>query len=211
VPVKYIVKICDVVESRQLADRELFQRKLAKVLTETSRGSRGLASQYTITLGDEFQAVYRTADSLIADHIAIMAEIHPVRIRVSIGVGNLTTRVNPKQAIGMDGPAFYSAREALVALKKTPDLMRISGDSKGTWTLANSTLNLITRRIRGWARNRLLVLTALLRDEGVSEIAAKLQISRVAVYKNIKLASLDEIVGICGELTRMLNETLHQK
>ena len=41
-----------------------------------------------------------------------------------------------------------------------------------------------------------------------AEIEAGLTISRVAVYKNIRAAALDDVVGICHELTRALNQAL---
>src|SRR5688500_7792726 len=97
-----IAVIGDVVASKELAQRSVFQRRLGKALAQTSGAARHLASPYTITLGDEFQAVYRNADLLFADIFGIMAEIHPVRIRLALGVGALTTKINPVQALGMD-------------------------------------------------------------------------------------------------------------
>src|SRR5438552_5075102 len=90
-----IAVIGDIVASKKLAQRNVFQRRLGKALDQTSGTARHLASPYTITLGDEFQAVYRKADRLFADAFDIMAEIHPVRIRIAFGIGGLTTRINP--------------------------------------------------------------------------------------------------------------------
>jgi hypothetical protein len=200
--------IGDLVGSKSVTRRAAFQRKLEKLLARTSEGAHGLASPYTITLGDEFQAVYRSADSLFADVGAILAEIHPVQVRLAIGVGELTTRINTQQALGMDGPAFHRARETLNALKDDGRLLRIGAAEAGDWALANRVLNLLSHQIEGWSRNRLLVLAGLLRDQPVSEIERGLKISRVAVYKNIRAAALDDVVGICHELTTALNRAL---
>jgi hypothetical protein len=205
---KLIVIIGDVVDSRNLPDRQKFQSRLRQQLAATSRRASDLASPYTITLGDEFQAVYRKAGSVFADLVGIMAEAHPAQIRVSIGVGGLTTSVNPKQALGMDGPAFYAARETLSRMKKLPGLVRISGEAPAGWDLANRGLNLVTRQVRGWDKNRLVVLAALLRGDAVPKIASALGISKVAVYKNINAAALDDVVGLCHELTGALNAAL---
>jgi len=203
-----IALIGDVVASRTVAPRAPFQRRLATVLERTSADARALASPYTITLGDEFQAVYRRADSLWADIVTILAQIHPVRARFAVGVGALTTRINPVQALGMDGPAFHGARTALTALKADARLLRIAGEPAESWSLANHTLNLLSHQLRGWSRNRLLILAGLLRMRPVKEIEAGLEISRVAVYKNIRAAALDEVVGICHELTSALNRAV---
>lgn len=191
-----------------MAQRSVFQRKLGKILAHTSAHARQLASPYTITLGDEFQAVYRKADLLFADVFGIMADIHPVRARFALGVGALTTRINPTQALGMDGPAFHDARATLMALKNDRRLLRIGGRPAEAWALAGHVLNFLSHQVEGWSRNRLLVTAGLLRGRPVKEIEADLQISRVAVYKNIRAAALDEVAGICHELERALNHAL---
>jgi hypothetical protein len=203
-----IAIIGDIVASKEMEQRSVFQRKLGKVLAQTTAQARQLASPYTITLGDEFQAVYRKADLLFADVFGIMADIHPVRARFAFGVGALTTRINSTQALGMDGPAFHDARAALMALKNDGRLFRIAGQPPEAWGLARHVLNYLSHQVEGWSRNRLLVTAGLLRGRPVKEIEADLQISRVAVYKNIRAAALDEVVGICHELERAINHTL---
>jgi len=59
-----------------------------------------------------------------------------------------------------------------------------------------------------WSRNRLLILEGLLRGKAVREIEDGLQISRVAIYKNIRAAALDDVVGICHELTEAMGRAL---
>ena len=205
---RVVTVIGDLVASKAMPKRAVFQRRLTKVLEQTSAAASALASPYTITLGDEFQAVYRTADSLFVDIVKIMADIHPVRARFAIGVGDLTTRINAERALGMDGPAFHQAREALTALKAEGRLWRIAGDDPKAWVLSKHVLNLLSHHVGGWTRNRLLVLAGLLNDQAVKDVEDSLEISRVAIYKNIRAAALDEVVGICQELTAALNRTL---
>jgi hypothetical protein len=110
----------------------------------------------------------------------------------------------------MDGPAFHRARAALTELKADGGLVRIAGAEDGRWALANHTLNWLSHHLSGWRRNRLEVLAGLLRRESVREIERALRISRVAVYKNIRAAALDDVAGICHELTRALNQALRE-
>ncbi|HPB66995.1 MAG TPA: SatD family protein [Spirochaetales bacterium] len=65
---KALCVIADLVDSRGIADRGRFQRGLKASLEALSsrRGAR-LLSPYTITLGDEFQALYRDSGTLLAD------------------------------------------------------------------------------------------------------------------------------------------------
>ena len=69
-------------------------------------------------------------------------------------------------------------------------------------------MNLISHHVEGWSRNRLLVIAGLLRGLPVKQIEEGLQISRVAVYKNIRAAALDEVVGICHGLEREIDQVL---
>ncbi len=206
-----IAVIGDLVGSKALADRAALQRKLKKQLERVGKEAKGLASPYTLTLGDEFQAVYRGAESVLGDIVVLLAEIHPVRARFALGVGALTTRINAQQALGMDGPAFHQARAALMALKEDRRLLRVAGSEPKDWALANHVLNLLSHQVEGWTQNRLRVLAGLLRGKSVKEIERGLEISRVAIYKNIRAAALDEVVGICHELSAALGRALREK
>lgn len=47
----------------------------------------------------------------------IQRELYPVKLRFGIGIGEISTEINQKAAIGADGPAFYAAREIINFLK----------------------------------------------------------------------------------------------
>lgn len=184
------------------------------MLADTGEMKTDIASPWTITLGDEFQAVYKGAGTLFADIMGIMAQIHPVLMRVSIGVDVLTTSLNPDQALGMDGPAFHKARQAMTNLKRDKNrLIYISGDDIKQWVLPNLVLELISRRVRKWDSNRFKILARLMRTEpqDIKNIADELGISQTAVYKNIRNAMLPTIVKTCNNLAEKLDETLRQE
>lgn len=210
----YLAVIGDVVGSKDLARRAEVQRKLAAVLKRLSERKPRPASPYTITLGDEFQAVHRTADTLFLDIFTIWAEMHPVAIRFGIGVGELTTPLNSRQALGMDGPAFHRARAAISELKRTDYRLRLQGtpaaEGKGfdPWRLFEHLFNFASHKVGQWERNRLRILCGLLEHRPVSELERELKVSKVAVYKNINAAALDELCGLCHEITRFLNAEL---
>ncbi len=210
----YLAIIGDIVASKQLRQRGDFQTRLAGCLKAVSSRNPTLVSPYTITLGDEFQAVYKNADRLWLDLFSILRDIHPVEARFAIGVGALSTEVNRKQALGMDGPAFHHARAAITGLKETAYLIRIQGTPPPAgaafdhWNLFNHLLNLMSHRIVAWEENRLRILCGLLAGRTVGEIGEELGISKVAVYKNINAAVLDEFQGLCHEITRFLNREL---
>ena len=201
--------IGDIVLSKDITRRDAFQRKLATTLAALGGGKgSGLASPFTITLGDEFQAVYRSAGGFWIDVMRLLAAIHPAQVRFGIGVGELTTKLNPKQALGMDGPAFHRARAALTVLKGGEGRFRIEGTREEDWALANHSLAFVSHHLAGWSRNRLEVLVALLQGRTVSEFEGKLPISKVAIYKNINAAALTDVAALLHEIARRLDVAL---
>lgn len=200
--------IADLAGSRQVPRRAALQRKLERTLADVSAGHPGLASPYTLTLGDEFQAVYRDPGRVFVDILQILASIHPVKARFSLGVGELATAINPHQALGMDGPAFHRARATLGALKRQHRVWAVADDPPARWALANHSLAYIGHHLLGWDRNRLLILRRRLLAIPAAEIADELRISKVAVHKNIRVGALDEIGGVCHEIAASLTHAL---
>ncbi len=91
-----------------VADRAGLQKSLLGVLARLNKSHAGsLLSPFTLTLGDEFQALLPDASALWRMIANIQAELHPVRVRFGIGVGEIVTEINREAALGMDGPAFH--------------------------------------------------------------------------------------------------------
>ena len=55
----------------------------------------------------------------------IQRELYPVKLRFGIGIGEISTEINQKAAIGADGPAFYAAREIINFLKNEEKHLKI--------------------------------------------------------------------------------------
>jgi len=114
----YCAVIGDIVGSRVLSDRGGLQRKFAAAVTDLNEWLKGpdLVSRLVITAGDEFQGLLarpaRAYDLLVRAEGALPG----VRLRLGVGLGVVDTAIND-MAIGMDGPAFHRAREALTRCK----------------------------------------------------------------------------------------------
>lgn len=228
-PSRYLVVIGDVIGSRQIQDRSRLQERLNRVLGRLNQHGGGRLNQhgggrlnqrgggplspYTLTLGDEFQAVYRKPGRLFQHAFAILEEVHPHRVRFSFGLGQIATEINREQSLGMDGEAFYRAREGMDWLKdQRADyrfVLRGLPDPRQA-ELINNTLFLISNQLNSWKLNRITVLRSRLENQPIKEIAEKLGISETAVYRNIYDGSLREIIRlfdlIAGELENNLGE-----
>jgi len=203
VSVQYLVLIGDLRDSRQVKDRAGLQRLFESSLACLNQRFRdALASPLTVTLGDEFQAVF--SDPLPVWEIlsALQARLFPVTARFGLGLGEIATPVNPQAALGMDGPAFYRARDAIVRLKKEGGDYRIEGLDDAD--LINHTLSLVSGLQESWHCNRFATYHRFLSGIPVQQIAQELKISKTAVYKNLHDGHLHAIAGIHRSIaTRM--------
>ncbi len=204
----YIVVIGDIVESKDLkpALRKQTQNYLEDVFEQLNRQSEHLLSPYTITLGDEFQAVYRLADHLFHDIWAFTAQIHPVSVRVAISVGEITTEINREQSLGMDGPAFHAARDRIDEMKADDILLSLTTEDKSFDRLVNSSFRILAGNLQTWNKNRFSILKKRYENIEVKKIARELDLSEVAVYKNIHAGTLDAV----KDLTECISEKVNK-
>jgi len=211
---KCIVVIADIEGSKEIKekDREILQQDLQEVLDERNNGNEGILSPYTITLGDEFQAVLGKADYLFLDMFRILAVLHPVGVRFSIGVGEVVTPINQQQAIGMDGPAFHEAREGINQLKESGFLFgfRIEGGNDLDIKIINNSLQLLSKEMRKWNKRRMLILQMLMEGYDYKFISDKLEISTVAFYKNKDAGALDIIDELSDNIIQAINKRLEE-
>lgn len=196
--VNVVVLIADIVNSRNIENRQQFQRQLKALLSSVNEhSSESLLSPLTLTIGDEFQAVYGNFDTLFPDIIEIITGIFPERLRVAIAYGPLSTDINPTVALEMDGRAFTEARELLERLKTNSNTMiQITTTELFNPELVDKCLKLFTNALEDWRTNTVRILNYMLRQLPVDEIADRLDITRRAVNKNIASHHLHDYVDL---------------
>ncbi|HEX9740343.1 MAG TPA: SatD family protein, partial [Ignavibacteriaceae bacterium] len=181
---KKLVLIGDIVASKRIKNRKEIQKKLQN-LFKSFNNNKEIISPFTITLGDEFQAVFSKADNIFKYLWEVLFVIYPVQVRFSFGIGDITTSINTVQAIGMDGPAFYNAREGLTELKQKAFQFNLVHNDEKKIMLIKQVLFLLSHLTSGWKESRFKILSLLYDDMSVFEVAKKMKISDKAVYKNI--------------------------
>ncbi len=147
----YLAFIADLIDSRHIVDRAKVQERIKSELGAINRQFAGiLVSNFTLTLGDEFQALLEPLEAVsrLIDEIDLRLDLP---LRIGLGYGTLLTAVDPTQSIGADGEAYWRAREALNELKADDGQTRVKVSGFGEWQdpLLNSlleTTELIKRR-----------------------------------------------------------------
>lgn len=159
-----VVLIADLVRSRDIPERAQFQKRLSATLQALSvQSAESLLSPYTLTLGDEFQAVHADFRRILPDCLRILAELAPVRARFALAAGPLSTEINPVAALEMDGPAFLRARKLLGELKSQPrNVIQV-----------------------GWKPVTLRLFRHLLDGRSVDEMAARLGVCRRPAFRSV--------------------------
>lgn len=199
--------IADIVESRDIVDRAAFQLRLEGGL-QSLNGSvgAGLLSPYTITLGDEFQAVYVDFSTVLVDILTILRASYPQRIRFSLGRGELSTAVNRERALGMDGPAFHAARRQLEELKRRGETVIAVNCGAGTVDgLVRDGLLVLSRELGRWNLTALGAAEGLLRGRSIRDMAAAAGVKERMVYKSISQNGLRDYASFIVSLSRVLD------
>lgn len=206
---QYLVLIGDIVHSRNVNDRNAVQRKFSSACARLNVEAEqlSLASPLTITLGDEFQAVFKNSARLWECILRLEAVMAPLEIRFAVGVGAISTPLKSDSAMGMDGPAFYAARAAMEQLKKMGGRYRIAGLADNE-VFINAVLDLLGRNRMKWRASRVLILASLLQGKNASEISKLTKTSEQAVYRNIRDGALGTIFNLLTGITERINNVM---
>lgn len=131
-PAGYAAVIGDLVASRRAEERTRLHGGVAASLDAVNR-DLGSIQPLTPTLGDEFQGVYADLASALRACLLVRLRLKGlVEVRFGVGWGGIVELEADREALGQDGPAWWSAREAIEGLRETA---RARGGPRGRATL----------------------------------------------------------------------------
>lgn len=206
---KYLVLIGDMLGSRQLTDRRETQERFKSACRSINRRRKhyGVVSPLMVTLGDEFQGVLGSADRLWPLIARLELDMHPQQFRFSVGLGEITTAINSRSSLGMDGPAFHNAREGIETLRDEGGYYGISG-LHNHQRLVQCSLDLWSAARSKWNYNRLATFVRLLEGASVPVIARELELSEQAVYRTRRDGDLETVIAMLSEINGLVEEEL---
>lgn len=190
----YIAIIGDIVNSKRLDDRNTVQMKLNSLLKNINlKYTDSIASNFMITLGDEFQGLLKYGNNIMDIISEIEIEMHPVKLRFGIGIGSIVTEINRELPLGADGPAYHNARKVIEELKKLEKrymanysniMIASEGDNLNIDMLLNSVFSLcFTIRNKWTDRQREIIFSYIKNEKNQYEAAEKLEIGQPSVNK----------------------------
>ena len=197
----YLALIADVIDSKMVQERFDLQKQLEETLqTMNELFGEFLASSFTLTLGDEFQALLKVDAPVFQIIDTLRSLLTPTQLRFGIGLGEIVTDIDPLQSIGADGPAYWNARAAINLVHQKNDygntqIYYSSGKEKQDFFV--NALIASGEAIRsGWRGSQEEILLDLLKrcvySENFSQqdLAQSLAINPSALSKRLKSSSI---------------------
>ena len=187
--------IGDLVGSRQFSppERGEVQVELRQFLNRLNQNYRAaVLSDFVITTGDEFQALLRDPELIPDLAWAVEAQLGRIGVRLGIGFGTIYTPLRPV-AIGMDGPAFHQAREAITnAAKKAWNGGVFLGFTKPGDNILNGFARVLHRHRTDMTERQREVADILRRGKTQTEVAEMLEITKQAVSDHVGAMGWEE-------------------
>ena len=194
----YLALIADVIDSKMVQERFNLQKQLEKTLRKMNELSG--ASCFSLTLGDEFQALLKVDAPVFQIIDTLRSELSPTQLRFGIGLGEIATAIDPLQSIGADGPAYWNARAAINLVHQKNDY----GNTQIYFSSGNDSKDLLVNALiasgeairSGWRGSQEEILLDLLKRFVYSEnfsqqdLAQSLDINPSALSKRLKSSSI---------------------
>jgi hypothetical protein len=213
----YVAIIGDIIQSKKLDNRKDSQIKLQDVLNSINKKYvKDIASNFMITLGDEFQGLLKCGENTINIISEIELEMYPVQIRFGIGTGEITTNINRDFPIGSDGPAYHNARKMIESLKNMEKkikagysniMIATQGDNSSADMLLNSIFSLCATIKKKWTKRQREIVFAYIKSENSQiKAAEKLEIKQSSVNKGLSGAEYYSYKNALDIISTVLSE-----
>ena len=197
----YLALIADVIDSKIVQERFDLQKQLEKTLqTMNELFGDYLASCFTLTLGDEFQALLKVDAPIFQIIDTLRSELKPTQLRFGIGLGEIVTDIDPLQSIGADGPVYWNARAAINLVHQKNDYgntqIYFSSGKENKDFFVNALIASGEAIRSGWRESQEEILLNLLKRSVYSEsfsqqdLAQSLAINPSALSKRLKSSSI---------------------
>lgn len=197
----YLALIADVIDSKMVQERFDLQKQV-EITLQKMNGlfADYLASCFTLTLGDEFQALLKVDAPIFQIIDTLRSELTPTQLRFGIGLGEIVTEIDPLQSIGADGPAYWNARAAINFVHQKNDYgntqIYFSSGKENQDFFVNALIASGEAIRSGWRDSQEEILLNLLKRSVYSEsfsqqdLAQSLAINPSALSKRLKSSSI---------------------
>lgn len=210
----YIVVKGDIIDSRNAKDRDKLQQQLSEYLkTINEQYKNVIAAEFMITSGDGFQGLMNNADHLF--DITNLIEELPINIRFGIGIGEVSTEINPKNSAVIDGPCYHLADDMLNRIKteETQNTAKRANIQMASNTPNDGIINgLLSLRYvikSSWTKRQHEVIGMYIsHDENQYKTAAVLGVNQSTVSRALKATNFYSVKSAETEVIRFIKDVI---
>lgn len=195
---RYCVVLGDVVDSREIDDREAFQRTLTETLDAINEEfDDSLQAPFAVLKGvDEIGGVLRTVPPVVKTQRRLARAVHPQQMRVVAVLGAVDVNEGAGDVAVMDGEAFARADALLAELESEDFTFRLAGDEPVLDVLLSDEINLLDMLRAEWTERQLEIVTRLDELDSQKAVAESLDISPQAVSKALSRTKGRKVLAI---------------
>ena len=205
---EYYVVLGDVVKSREIEDREAFQKRLAETCAQfTARRRDDVYGDFKILKGvDEFGGVLQSLENLYDIVTKFQDSLHPHGVRIAVASGSIDVGLTTFDIEKMDGKAFHRASQRLEALEDDPLVFDLLIDDGRLGRAVADEINLLLDRRRQWTDRQREVIRIREEEDTQSAAAQQLDVTQQAVSNVLSGANWQFVNVIEGRLRETLEE-----
>ncbi|MBD3349185.1 MAG: hypothetical protein GF400_08345 [Candidatus Eisenbacteria bacterium] len=202
----YLAVIGDIRASREVDDRAGVQAAMEKgLLALNSSLGDALGAGFVVTLGDEFQGLLADPGALMAVFTHMERSVPGVAFRYGVGWGPVSTEFR-EEALGMDGPCFHSARDALKLSKDADRWATARGFGGAEDDILTGMLWLLGSVREGWSEKQAATVVLAREASTQREVASELGVAPSTVSEALSAALYRPVVSAERALTLSLRK-----
>lgn len=205
---KNCVVLGDVVNSREIQDRETFQETLQSTLSEiNTQFDDALRAPFKILKGvDEIGGVLKSIRPLVTIQRQLARSLHPQQIRLAAVVGEIDVNAATGDVSAMDGEAFARADRVLDELESTDFTFELEGTMPLLDGVLSDEINLLDMFRETWTERQVEIISKYERLDSQKEVAESLDISPQAVSNVLTKTKGDKIVRLEQRLSQVVEQ-----
>lgn len=186
---QYVV-LADIIESRHIDDRELFETRLANAFEYVNKSEYShISTPFTQMKGvDEFGCVLTDIHPVVDIISGILDRIYPTYARFGIASGEIDIGANRQTVAEMDGPAFHRASALLEQAEENGLFVGVQTDRQADRLVA-SALNLLLLERESLTERQMEVILAYEACGTQSKAGANLGLGQQAVSNLLRRAN----------------------
>ena len=201
----YCAVIGDIIDSREIKNREILQENYKSVFNDINiKFYDDVSANFQIRDGDGFHGLLKNPRNIIDIIMLIRLAIIPNQIRIGIGFGDITTKIDKFNVHNIDGSAYSTARDGMdylsiykskyekvyqtTILKYDYNILdkKISKVCEIYENLINSIFCACSQIEKNWENIHAETILKKINNKTQRDIAYELNITQPAVQKRIK-------------------------